>query len=84
MAKIRPKLGRHAAVWGGFNKINKLTRRAAPASEARGGANLTPYLPRGIAISLKRPYIASKSKSRLATPLFYGRLLNHGWARLSP
>ena len=38
---LRPKLGRHAAVWGGFNKINKLTRRAAPASEARGGANLT-------------------------------------------
>ena len=38
---LRPKLGRHAAVWGGFNKINKLTRRAAPASEAWGGANLT-------------------------------------------
>ena len=26
---------------GGFNKINKLTRRAAPAPEARGGAYLT-------------------------------------------
>ena len=41
MLTLRPKLGRHAAVWGGFNKINKLTRRAAPAPEERGGAALT-------------------------------------------
>ena len=41
MLPLGPKLGRHAAVWGGFNKINKLTRRAAPAPEARGGADLT-------------------------------------------
>ena len=25
------------AVWGGFNKINKLTGRPPPAPEARGG-----------------------------------------------
>ena len=37
----RPKLGRHAAVWGGFNKINKLTGRPPPAPEARGGQSLT-------------------------------------------
>ena len=28
------------AVWGGFNKINKLTGRPPPAPEARGGAKL--------------------------------------------
>ena len=29
------------AVWGGFNKINKLTGRPPPAPEARGGQSLT-------------------------------------------
>ena len=38
---LHPKLGRNAAVWGGFNEINKLTRQAAPAPEARGGQRLT-------------------------------------------
>ena len=56
---LRPKLGRHAAVWGGFNKINKLTRRAAPASEARGGANLTkdPFV-----IALPLPGVAVEAR----------------------
>ena len=29
------------AIWGGFNKINKLTGRPPPAPEARGGQSLT-------------------------------------------
>ena len=29
------------AVWGGLNKINKLTARPPPAPEARGGQSLT-------------------------------------------
>ena len=29
------------AVWGGFNKINKLTGRPPPAQEVRGGQSLT-------------------------------------------
>ena len=37
---LHPKLGRNAAVWGGFNKINKLIRRVAPAPEAGGGAKV--------------------------------------------
>ena len=40
-SSLHPKLGRNAAVWGGFNEINKLTRQAAPAPEARGGQRLT-------------------------------------------
>ena len=41
ICRLHPKLGRNAAVWGGFNEINKLTRQAAPAPEARGGQRLT-------------------------------------------
>ena len=48
------------------------------------GKSLTPFLPREMAISLKRPLIASKSKSRLVTPLFYGCHLNFMVGHASP
>ena len=45
------------AVWGGFNKINKLTGRPPPAPEARGGQSLT-----------KDQFVIARARARSGDP----------------
>ena len=58
------------AVWGGFNKINKLTGRPPPAPEARGGAKLNKrsICDRPAAPAL-RPRASSRGDSRVCLVL---------------
>ena len=63
------------AVWGGFNKINKLTGRPPPAPEARGGQSLRAehaphalaavrYEPLGFACSAAGSFVARSECQR--------------------